>query len=177
MKLQSSTRVNRICLVAFYHWLTVYCCILVVKRKPALAKSPLGQWERWHISSVSPLICPLMDGENYNCVDWCEKRTSLESRWEVFSLQRWAVAELQQGELWSLASVIIKLSYRPPPPPPICTHYNAKPRHAIFPYAPPLGSTHAHSVSLSLFPVSHSLSASLVHFCTHSPFIERQDIK
>ncbi len=150
--MRNSTRVNLICLVAFYHWppllFKIYCCILAVKRKLVLAESLLSLWERWHINFVSPLICPLMDGEYYNCVDWCEERTSLESRWDVFSPQRWTVAEKQQGELWSLASLIIKLSYRPPPPPPICTHYNAKPRHTIFPYALTLGSTHAQSLSL-----------------------------
>lgn len=144
----------------------MYCCILVFKRKLVLAGSLLSLRERWHINSASPLICPLMDGENYNCVDWCEERTSLESRWEAFSPQRWVVAVPQQGELWSLASVIIKLSYRPPPPPPICTHYNAKPWHTISPYALPLSPLLI--FSLSPFPVSHSLSASLIHFCNHS---------
>lgn len=27
----------------------------------------------------------LMDGENYNCVDWCEARTSLEDYGEAFT--------------------------------------------------------------------------------------------
>lgn len=148
--------VNLICLAAFYYWpplpSSMYRRILVVKRKLTLAESPLSLWERWHIDSASPLICPLMDGGNYNCVDWCEERTSPESRWEAFSPQRWAAAELQQGELWSLASVTIKLSYRPPPPPPVCAHYNAKPRHTIFPYALPPGlPSLILSLSLTLF--------------------------
>lgn len=74
------------------------------------------------------------------------------------------MAEPQQGELRSLASVIIMLSYRPPPPTPICTHYTAKPRHAIFPYARPLGTTHAHSLSLSLYFVfGIAVSAPTLH--------------
>lgn len=54
--------------------------MLVVKRNLALAEYPLSLCERWHINGVSRLICPLMDGMNYNCVDWCEEHTSLESR-------------------------------------------------------------------------------------------------
>lgn len=75
-----------------------------------------GERERWHMNSVAPLICPLMDGENCNCVDWCEEHASPESRWEAFSPQkvgcgraaaRWAMVSglhYYPAELWASAS-------------------------------------------------------------------------
>lgn len=89
-----------------------------------------------------------------------------DGTWAVFSPQRWAVAEPQQGELWSLASVIIVLSYRLPPPPPICAHYNAKPWHTIFPYALPLGSACSFSLPFFIFSflsLSFVLLGSFLH--------------
>ena len=131
------------------------------RRKPALSPIPIKPVRELAHHGVHPLICPLMDGETHKCDDWCEEHTGVESRWEVFSPQRWAVAERQRGELWSLASVIIPLSYRPPPPPPICTHYTAKPWHTIPPYALPLRS--ACSRSLTHFVLSLTLSSWCLH--------------
>lgn len=110
------------------------------KKKLALAEPLLSLSEREGTSTASFLLS----------AHWWKVRTIIgmigvrstwgpESIWEVFTLQRWTVVELQQGEPRSLASVIIMLSYRPPPSPPICKCYNAKPRHTIFPYALPLG--------------------------------------
>lgn len=116
---------------------------MVAKKKLALAEPLLSLSEREGTSTKSFL----------SSAHWWKVRTIIgmigvrstwgpESIWEVFTLQRWTVVELQQGEPRSLASVIIMLSYRPPPSLGIVTLgkcYNAKPRRTIFPYALPLG--------------------------------------